>query len=303
MPTMRKHNVLAILCSDIHLSQKAPVGRSIESNWFESMDRSLSQLRNVQREFDCPVVCAGDLFDRHSPKPSLINFALDNLPDLFYTIPGQHDLPNHRLEDIGKSAFWTLVKAEKVRVIPPKGLDIGNRVLAYGFAWGVEPQSLKDQWKGFRHLAVVHGYCWSGNRTRYSKEAPKEGNLKQWMKKLKGYDAVVFGDNHIPWVSGNVINCGTFMRRKTDDPLNTYVGFLLTDGTIERIVLDNSEDKWIDSGNLRDLEREWGMKDFIEGLAELGTSETDFADVVIRYCHNNRVSERTKKIIVEALER
>ena len=54
------------------------------------MQRSLEQIRDLQKEFDCPVICAGDIFDKWNSPPELINFAYDNLPEI-YAIPGQHD--------------------------------------------------------------------------------------------------------------------------------------------------------------------------------------------------------------------
>ena len=47
--------VIAILCSDLHLSHVAPVARSAENNWYAAMARALQELRELAEEHDVPV--------------------------------------------------------------------------------------------------------------------------------------------------------------------------------------------------------------------------------------------------------
>ena len=41
--------------------------------------------------------------------------------------------------------------------------------------------------------------------------------LRLLLEQLSGYDYYIFGDNHEPFCVGNVINCGSFLRRKKGD--------------------------------------------------------------------------------------
>lgn len=98
--------VIAVLCSDIHLCHTCPPARSNEPNWYDAMARTLDELAGIASHYYVPILCAGDVFDRWNSPPELINFAIKHLPPM-HCIPGQHDLPNHSLEDIRRSAYST----------------------------------------------------------------------------------------------------------------------------------------------------------------------------------------------------
>ena len=115
MPNMRPEDeVIAIVCSDIHLSHKPPLARSGEPDWYVAMARPLNELRGLHSDYGVPVVIAGDIFDRWNSPPELIRFALDNLPKGAWVIPGQHDLPYHDYGALNRSALGVLIKADWV---------------------------------------------------------------------------------------------------------------------------------------------------------------------------------------------
>lgn len=106
---------MAVLCGDLHLSEKAPVARWREKDeWYGAMARALDELSELSRSYASPIICAGDVFDRWKASPALIHFALTNLPVDMHCIPGQHDLPYHSLENMNESAYGVLVKAGKI---------------------------------------------------------------------------------------------------------------------------------------------------------------------------------------------
>ena len=114
----QKTRVVAIACADIHLQHTAPICRSGEPDWYAAMARPLEELRGLQENYDCPILCAGDVFNHwNNCPPELINWAIKHLPKM-YAIPGQHDLPQHRLDDVRKSAYWTMVEAGVIENLP-----------------------------------------------------------------------------------------------------------------------------------------------------------------------------------------
>src|SRR5262245_45393768 len=128
---------IAIFASDLHLSEKAPVARSAEPDWFAAQQRHLVELAELQDRVDAPIFYAGDIFDKSNPSPRLINWAIDHLPR-GYAIPGQHDLPFHRLEDIKDSGYWTLCRTTVLTNIQDTiTLDLG-KILVRAFPWGHE---------------------------------------------------------------------------------------------------------------------------------------------------------------------
>ncbi len=311
MSSLRKE-AIAVLCSDIHLSHKCPVARSPE-DWYEAQGRALEQLATVSYDSGgIPIICAGDVFDKWNSPPELINWALDNLPEM-YAIPGQHDLPHHNLEDIEKSAYWTLVKSGKIINIHDfeiielkKRKKTDGHLWLYGYPWGRDLQPL-GECDGRREvtLAVVHKYVWKKGKSYPG--AKKEDKINNFIStKLEGYDAAIFGDNHKSFLidGWNVLNCGTLMRRKADEfDYEPHVGVLFRDGHIERVKLDTSEDKFIDVGQAVELvERALDMTQFIQELAALGQGSLDFIDAVKRFLDENNIDLPVRKLVTEAID-
>lgn len=300
MREIYEQEVIDILLADIHLSLKPPIWRSAEPDWFEAMRRPLDEVKALQDEFDCPILCAGDIFDKWNSSPELINFAIRNLPEM-YSIPGQHDLPLHNYEDINRSAYLTLVYADKIQnVLPDCNVEVNN-ILVRGFPYGYEVTQCPKKRKGMIHLALIHDYLWMHDKSYPN--APKENQLRtgHW----KGYDVQVYGDNHKGFLKRTkpvrFFNCGTLMRRKSDEiNYKPQVGLLLEDGSVEPHYLDTSQDKYIDIPEATE-EGEFDMKAFIKELEELGDTALDFVDAMKQYIRTKKISPEAKTIILEAM--
>lgn len=327
MSTMRSEDrVLAICLADIHLSLKPPIWRSAEDDWLEVQARVLNEVSVLQGDLeDCPIICAGDIFDRNkkiadgwNAPAELINFAIEHLPDNMYAIPGQHDLPNHQYSDIQRSAYWTLVEADKIKHIDPDGLPdgiiiINNHLALYGFPPGFEiepPEQNHAIVKDRLVIAVVHNYVWMKG---YSyPDAPDEKRLSQFKynskaDKFYGYDVVVYGDNHKGFTTyggkTTIFNCGTLMRRKSDEiDYKPQVGLLLEDGTVVPHYLDTSEDKYIEKEQER-VETNLDMGEFFDELEKLGNTALDFKEAMKEFLHSGRTSVEAKGVILKAMEK
>ncbi len=247
----------AILCSDIHLSDKPPACRSEEPDWFTAMSRPLNELSAIQEYLDCPVICAGDVFDKHNASPALISFALQHLPKQFHAIPGQHDLPGHRVDMYLDSAYGVCVQAGKIKHLEittkhsrDGGLDEIHHGMSgwklYPFQWGEKVRGLhgppeKDDWSGkpYKTLAINHQFVWKPQATYPG--APESGHCKQFQD--LGYDICHFGDNHIGFHDGCVVNSGGFMRRTISDlQRDPTIWLLCSDGSVVPHYLDTSKD-------------------------------------------------------------
>lgn len=302
MPSVRKQ-VVAICWSDLHLSLKAPVARAEEEDWLEAQERILSQVRKLAEEYKADVLCAGDVFDRWNSPPELINWALEKLPQM-YAIPGQHDLPLHSLELINRSAYWTLKKAKKiVDLFSLDKVTLNNNVCIHGFPWG---KLLKPPPKdGQVHVALVHKYVWMKGKSFPG--APEESRVDTGKKETKGWDAVIFGDNHKGFLYQDgktiIFNCGGFLRRKSDEiNYQPQVGLLYEDGTIQPYTLDCSADKITATGSVREAEEDMELKDFLEELTKLQDSDLDFRDAMKRVLEEKKPSQAVRNIILKAME-
>lgn len=319
---------IAILCSDWHLSERAPVARAAEPDWFEAQARPLREIRELAMSrgkmgaatASIPVIAAGDIFDRWNASPAVINFAIETMPTV-YAVPGQHDLPNHNMAEIKRSAYWTLVEAGKV--IDIGGTDVkynirpisvanGQVLFLFGFPWGSEPAPLdKKNWAGGLALAVIHQYVHTAT-TGYP-GAPDEQKLSKALPGLMGYNAAVFGDNHKGFLTGGpgygdtdtmppIMNCGTLMRRKQDErEYRPQVGILHSDGSIERHFLDVSEDKFSDPVEVAIPTRNPFANELLQDLRELEADSLDFRVAVMRAMDSNDVSESVRKAVLVAM--
>ena len=296
-------DIVAIVCSDLHFCDNPPIARSVEDSWFDVMGRNIDQLRELKSKFKCPIVVAGDVFDRWKCSPNLINFLLERLPEL-HAIAGQHDLPNHDYDRIGESAYWTLVAAGKVNNLSPGRPIKRNGVWLYGFPWDYEIMPPNNE-QG-THLAVVHSYIWIKGHAFPG--APAEQRLKHYLKKLQGYDAAVFGDNHQGFIYGSkkpyIMNCGTFIRRRTDERnYNPRVGLLQRNGQFVPYMLDILSDKFIDVGSIETaVNRAIDAADFIRELSGIGSCVVDFVQALEQFCSKNKIDKHIREVITRILE-
>lgn len=324
LPKATKNEVVAILCSDLHLSLKTPVSRA-EEDWLEVQFNYLEQLRKLSGQLydkkigsePIPTIIAGDVFDKPNSSPELINFALRNLPDNCYAISGQHDQPLHSYEDLEKSAYWTLVEAKKIKDLnfATSGInpiEIGNHsgvpLRLHGFPFGFKVKPLENPLDLFIEIAVVHDLIWT-KQTDFE-NAPELNRLRYFLPLLQGYDVAVFGDNHKGFLyksweaKVNIFNCGGFIRRKSDEiDYKPMVGLLYQDGTVIPHCLDTSKDKFVDgketitnSRNSLDTER------FMNELSKLCDTSINFAEKMKRVMEKEGVSEAVKTIILAAME-
>ena len=298
---MRKPYQIAVLCSDLHLSLNQPVCR-VDDDWLEVQASYLGQLKDIAKGL--PVICAGDIFDRWNVQPELIHFALRYLPDGMICVPGQHDLPDHRLDQVHRSGYGVLMEAKKIHDISGSYAE-SIEFVADGFAWG---QEIKPP-KLFRlpnriQLAVIHQYCWTQGKSYPG--APSDNHCSAFKKQLKEYDAAVFGDNHMGFLTQigdcNVINTGGFIRRKSDEiDCRPQVGILMSDGVIKPHLLDTHIDHFHEKVTERE-ELPINMKEFIDGLENLGEHGLNFKEAVENHLRTADLDERTKQIILGSLD-
>ena len=302
--------VIALLTADIHLSHMPPVARSAEPDWYETMGRYLTEVDVMSRvEFrkgtkQLPVICAGDIFDRWNAGPELINFAIDYLPKM-YAVAGQHDLPHHNLDDLHRSAYWTLVEAGTITNLESGRAYAVNDMVLYGFPWGVELGGLIRGDGNQLLIAVTHAYIYDQGH-RYP-GASKTSHLGNFVNRLRGFDVAVFGDNHSSFLATagncNVINCGCLFRRKQDErSYKPSVGLLYDDGSIKQRFLDTSQDKWIDELPVT-VEGESDLTEFLAELKSADSEALDFRDAVLRHLKDHDVTDGVKAELLEALEK
>ncbi len=310
MPTVwGSDKVIAILCADVHLSLKPPRVRREESDWFRAMKKPLDDLAQLSSVYNAPILCAGDVFNHWHAEPELINFALKFFPEM-YAIPGQHDLPNHNINLIEKSAFWTLVLADRIiPVITKEPVMAKNGIILHGFPFGIKLKHLKIKVKKKHHIAMVHDFFWRKGHTH--PKASRNSHMSKFKKRVLGYDAVVFGDNHKGFkakLNGVPIwNCGSLMRRKLDEKqYQPRIGLLCASGKIQTHWISRKNEKF------KSLEEDFkgtsagtthDIVDILHGLREAQEHNFDYIEAVEFLLGRYSEKDEVRKILMEALNR
>jgi len=296
---MKKPKKIAVLCSDLHLSLTQPACRA-DKNWMNTQAHYLTQLEEIAD--GCPILCAGDIFDKWNTPAELVTWTIRHLPPNFYAIPGQHDLPDHSIDQIHRSGYGVL---QEVRAIYNTDDLRSNAMYLYDFPYGSELKPLVHKEEGEIHVALVHRYIWLDRSNCYA-GASEEQNVLSYKSIFGTYDVVVIGDNHKRWrvhrENTVIYNCGCFIRRKSDEILYTpVVGILYENGSVGVKLLDTSVDKFHENAREREA-AVMDMKEFIDALEGLGEHGLNFREAVQRYIDKNSVPDKTKQIILAALE-
>jgi DNA repair exonuclease SbcCD nuclease subunit len=289
-----KNNPDLIIGSDFHLREDKPVCRT-DDYWAEIW-RKMDFISDLQKKYNCPVICAGDLFHHWKPSPYLITETIKHIPNNFWTIYGQHDLPQHNLDLAYKSGINTLIEAGKIHAmeathfgqIPseiPKKITIGG---------------LNNP------ILVWHTFNYQGKAPWPGCIAPTGRKL---LKKYPEYDLIITGDNHKTFVEeyqGRIlVNPGSLMRSNADQINHKPCVFLYyaSTNTVKQVFLPINKDVISQEHIEKAEERELRIDSFINKLKDDTQSFLSFEDNVKSLIHSNKdIHKKTIELIYKALD-
>jgi len=283
----------AILCGDVHLREDTPVSRT--DDFWDAQWRKMDFISDLQKKHDCPVLCSGDLFNYWKPSPNLLSFASEHLPDKFYTVYGQHDLPQHSRDLDYKSGLYNLWKNNKLTILN-------------GCSYGEKPEHesilISIGFPNLRKILVWHVMNYQGKAPWPGCTDPKAATL---LRKYPQYDLIVTGDNHKPFVEEHeghlLVNVGSMMRITADQidykpavwlyyaETNTVTKVYLPieEGVLSREHLDVAE------------QRETRISSFIESLDGDWKATMSFEQNVEMYIKMNSIRKSVVEIVNKAI--
>lgn len=293
----------AILTADLHIRDTIPECRI--DDFIEAQTKKLLFLKKLQEEYNVPVLVAGDIFHHWKPNPWLISYALNYLPDGLIGIPGQHDLPAHNMDNFEKCGLNTLAQAGKIHVLINDSI-YKHRMLSaiVGFPWGMELRGTTIT--GKYRIAIIHHLVYKGIPPFPGAENVG-GTARSIIKKMKGFDLIVSGDNHQTFVeeyNGRLlVNPGSFMRTtaaQIDHKPCVFLWEAKTNG-IEQVFLPI--EKNVISRDHIDLKKQRNERidafiDKLEDDVEIGFS---FEKNMTEYLSKNKIPKDVEKIIWEVL--
>jgi hypothetical protein len=271
------------------------------------MERIVNQLRDLAEQHNVPVFCAGDIFNSYAAIPELINWAVDNLPHM-YAIPGQHDMPQHAMSEMHRSAFATLCRAKTItQLSPTKPLHLKNFMFT-GHAYGTpvaRAYKAPPGAKGAYRVAIAHEYNWIAGCGHGG--ATPAAKITKRRKALTAFHIVAFGDNHhgFEYQLGNttIWNCGTLMRRlAVEADYKPRLGLLLSDGSIAPHYLDTSKDRFDKLAAPDSLDTSVDVGEFLSTLGNLTHNPLDYCGAIRRYLDTTDVHDGVRRVLLEAIE-
>ena len=281
----------AILSADWHLRMDQPVCRI--DDFPEAQWKKVVFISDLQKKYDCPVWHPGDLFNHWKPSPQLISQALIHLPDQFITIYGNHDLPQHSLQQADKCGIYTLLSAGRVRVAPE-------------CHWQETP--VKGSFK-YRHnthkILLWHVMVYQGRKPWPDCTAPSAAKL---LKKYPEYDLIVTGHNHKPFVEEYegrlLVNPGSITRMDADQEEHRPRVYLwyAEDNTVDPVYLPIEAD--VVSRDHIDLKKERTdrIDAFISKLDGDWEAGVSFEENLERFSKKNKTKKPIMEIVNKAIE-
>jgi len=286
-----------ILTGDWHLREDAPLCRT--DDFWETQWRKVRFVRELQEKYRCPVIHSGDLFNHWKPSPYLLTKTMENLPSNFWTVLGNHDLPQNSMELWERSGVAVLEKAGMVKIIN-------------GCHWGtgkpnVEQHSVKTP--NGQSILVWHTMAWTGEKPPWPGCADPEA--LRLLRRTKGPDLILTGHNHQPFVvkdRGRVLVNPGSLTRQTADQIDfrprVYLWSEETNNAIAVFIpIDVDGVKAVSRVHLEvEEQRNERVDAFIQKLDMDWSSEVSFRRNLEKFFNKNTTPAKVESMVWESLE-
>jgi len=217
----KQSKATAILAADLHIRPDTPVCRT--DDYWAAQERKIDFILDLRKQHDCPLLVAGDLgnFPLNNGWPTwLLEWTINKFEGHeIIAIPGQHDLPNHKIELFEKSGMGVLDAAGAIKTIfEPYIINLlcSNTFTLYPFSYSQEIDS-RYCIDGPINIAMTHQMVIENKPLWPGQEAPRGHQL---LKKFPSYNLILSGDNHHPFIAEYegrlLVNPGSLMRMTAD---------------------------------------------------------------------------------------
>ena len=207
----------AVLAADIHIRPDTPVCRT--DDYWAAQEKKIDFILELREQHDCPLLVAGDLGNKSQWPNWLLEWIIDKFKDHeIICVPGQHDLPNHRIDFWKKSGIGVLYTSDAIYLHREKETIIREkRFRLTTFPYGIEIENSEYIGSTYSAVAMAHQMVIKNKTLWPGQEAPKGHQL---LKKFPEYSLILVGDNHHPFVAEyegrKLVNPGSMMRMVAD---------------------------------------------------------------------------------------
>lgn len=284
-----------ILTSDWHLREDTPVCRL--DNFEEEQWRKVLFVSDLQAKYDCDVIHAGDLFNHWKPTPYLLSKTIEHLPNRFWSIYGNHDLPQNTLDLVEKCGLYTLIASKQVQA------------LWGGLNWG---ESLEDFEKpdemyipvANRRVLIWHVMTYTGRVWPGCEDIPAH----KLLNKYPFYDLILTGHNHKSFVVERgrrlLVNPGSLTRQDADqedyEPC-VYLYYADTN-TVERVPIPIEQGVITREHIERKEQRDNRIEAFVSRLNDDFETSISFEDNLEKLMQSSNVRTSVKQLVYKAID-
>mgnify|MGYP001558409873 CR=1 FL=1 len=302
-------NPTLLLSADLHIRSDVPENRI--DDFLQEQERKIGFILDLSNKYKCPIVVAGDIGD----KPKWENWLLEKYIKKFkshrqkiYVLPGQHDLPNHRLDKLKESGLGVLVASKAIFSIDNLFIQNPEVGLIYEFPFGKKiNHSVADTYPSnniaFIHQLISQSKLWEGQENFTS--------AKSLLKKFPEYGLIVSGDNHQSFVEEYkgrlLVNPGSIMRSTIAQFSHKPKIYLwkAEKNEIEEIEIPIKPSKEV--FNLLSInkqgKRDERMSAFVESLKSDCEFKMSFKDNLNKFLIENKIEQKIKDKIFMSLEK
>lgn len=283
-----------ILSADWHLTTTTPECRT--DDFIDAQRKKVEFIFNLAARENCPIIIAGDLGDKAQWANSLLEWFISQVQEFqvtIYCVPGQHDLPQHRLEAMKKSGIGVLFASKVISMNSPN-------IQFFGYGEQISSSSSSS-----KRIAVLHQMVIKEKELWPGQKAPKAISL---LKKYPCYDLIVTGDNHQSFVEEyegrNLVNPGSLMRIAANQDSHKPAVYLWyqSSNTVIPVFLPIEEGVVSRKHIEITQERDKRLESFVMKLRERYEISLDFRTSIKNYFQENRTRASVREKVWRAVE-
>ena len=300
-----------ILTADWHLRSQRPRCR-LDDNWLETQWNALGQIINYADEYEADVIVIGDIF--HSTNETTneviglvqeVALHLERFGKSLYILAGNHDLPQHNLENINRSAFQILLNSKNINHLDQ--LDIGHSDECNKMEISSSNFGANDKLDA--EIVFKHILCFPENE----KILPNDKIVKpsELFAQFENAKYIFTGDYHKQFAyskgkTKKLLNPGCLLRQAADmidyEPAVFYIEFINGELTYCTLPIPDDEKMVTDEYLEKEEMRNNRIEAFIERIRENEQVTFDFIENVHNLMKNNKIEPEIKNTILELME-
>ena len=298
-----------IITADWHLRSQRPRCR-LDDDWLETQRNALTLIANEAVEHEADVIVLGDIFDSTNETTNEViglvqEFAvlLETMNLKLYILAGNHDLPQHNLENIHRSAFNILIYSKNIYHLGQLKINDGKSTMNVSASnFGADDLLNAD-------IVFKHILCFPENE----KIPPNDEIVKpsELFVQFENAKYIFTGDYHRQFVyakgkTKKLINPGCLIRQAADmmdyEPVVFCIEFKNGELTYTTLPIPDDEKLVTDEYLEKEEERNNRIEAFIERIIENEQVTFDFIENVHNLLKNNKIESEIKNTILELME-